>query len=135
MRQPHELELALRIVARSQVLVRQHEELQLGGTRIGGKRELELQRNASVSRAGAVPPLPIEFRAGAGAMKNSNRGERELEGNANWNCRGMQVCLELEMFRQHHDLELPIKFRAGAGAMKNSNRGETRIGIAEERSV
>jgi len=53
-RQPQELELELPIVSRSLVLVRQHEELQLGGTRIGGKRE--------------------------------------LEGNANWNCRGTQVC-------------------------------------------
>jgi hypothetical protein len=48
-RQSQELELELRIVSRSQVLVRQHEELQLG----------ELG---------------------------------ELEGYANWNCRGTQVC-------------------------------------------
>jgi hypothetical protein len=60
-----------RIVSRWQVSVRRHEELDLGGMRIGGKREsylvqelvrwheeleLELQRNLNANRAGASPP-------------------------------------------------------------------------------
>ena len=60
-----------RIVSRWQVSVRWQEELDLGGMRIGGKREsylvqelvrwheeleLELQRNLNANRAGAGPP-------------------------------------------------------------------------------
>jgi hypothetical protein len=77
--------------------------------------------------------LPIEFRAGAGAVKNSQSGGNEIWRETRIGIAEEGKCVEL--FRQHdEELKLPIEFRAG-DAIKNSNRGETRIGSAEERSV